>query len=489
MLREKTIKAIAWQSTAKIVVQAFSFAVTIILARKLAPADYGLVGMAAVFTGLLDLVNGFGVNSAIVQRQDLSREELSSAFWFVFLLGCGLCCIGFLVAPAAALFYRNDQVSWIIRALSINFVISAVKTIPQSILNKQLMFNKTSQSELVSSIANGSSAILLAFTGFGVWSLVCGSIVQSVVSTVLICFFASWRPSLVFAVRHLQQVVGFGTKIVTSRIQWYVYSNSDYFIIGRLLGDKILGFYTMAFRLANLPTEKITAVINEVMFPVFSSLQHEQEKQKKYFLTITKFISFATMPIMALIIVLSEEIVSVLLTEKWLPIVTPLRILCFIGIIRSVDIVIPQVLVSQGRADEVLRYSTLLFFILPSSFFAGCYWGGMQGVAYAWLMAYPLLVSVLFRCGFRAMGLSAREYAVNMLPQTIGTVIMCALLFGMKIAGAMPGMGLTRLIFLSLVGVFIYLAYLLSFHKGQVLEVVEILKSLRKGSKPEEALS
>lgn len=488
MLREKTIKAIAWQSTAKIVVQVFSFAVTIVLARKLAPADYGLVGMAAVFTGLLDLLNGFGINSAIVQKNDLSHDELSSSFWFVLFFGCALCCMGFLLAPAAGLFYHNDQVPWIVRVLSLNFVVSALRIVPQSILNKQLMFNKSSQAELVSSIANGTSAIFLAFAGFGVWSLVCGSVLQSVISTLLICFFASWRPSFVFAVRPLKELLGFSAKVVTSRIQWYVYSNSDYVIIGRLLGDRILGFYTMAFRLANLPTEKITAVINEVMFPVFSSLQNDREKQKRYFLVVTKFISMATMPIMVLIIVLAEEIVTVMLTEKWLPIVTPLRILCFIGIIRSVDIVIPQVLVAQGRAGDLLRYSTMLFFVLPSSFLAGFYWGGMNGVAYAWLAAYPLLVSVLFRRGFNAMNLSARDYFTNLAPQLAGTAVMCVVLLVLKFAGVMPEMGILKLAVLTVAGIAMYLLYLFRFHKPEVREVVDALKTMQGKNRPGEVL-
>jgi O-antigen/teichoic acid export membrane protein len=223
---------------------------------------------------------------------------------------------------------------------------------------------------------------------------------------VLLCFwFSGWKPALVFRFSYAWEMLVFGIKIMGSRIQWYMYSNADYLLVGRMLGKDMLGHYTMAFRLATLPTEKVTAVVNQVMFPAFSQLQNDLPSLCQAFLKTTSYVSLITFPLLAIIAAFAPEIVVGLLTDKWLPSVFPLRVLCVIGLLRSVDVIIPQVLVARGRATLIFKYTTLLMCVLPASFAAGCYLGGINGVAYAWMLAYPPLSACLMFFGLRELEL------------------------------------------------------------------------------------
>ncbi|MDH3999171.1 MAG: lipopolysaccharide biosynthesis protein, partial [Desulfuromonadales bacterium] len=360
MLKDKVLRALAWQSGAKIVTQLFSFLVTIILARNLLPEDYGVVGMALVFTGLISLINELGIGSSIIRDQNTTEEQLSSVFWFALCVSIVLFCATFFLAPLIGQIYRNEQVVMVVRVLAINLIIGAFRTVPFSLLTRELKFDKRSKAEVLSAFAGGTTALVMAFSGFGVWSLVFNAIANSIGLVVLSFYFSQWRPMASFRFSQAKDMVNFGAKIMGSRIQWYAYSNADFFIIGRLLGKEMLGYYTMAFTLASFVTEKITAVVNQVTFPTFSKLQNDVERLQEAFLKATKYVSMLTFPAITIIAILAEEIVITLLTQKWLPIVFPLRILCLVGFIRSVDVILPQALVAKGKAGLVLKYTSLL---------------------------------------------------------------------------------------------------------------------------------
>ena len=434
MLRDKVLKALAWQTGAKFLTQVFSLTVIVILARKLSPSDFGLVGMAFIFTGFLNLIGEFGIGSSIIRTKNITREQTNSVFWFSLFFGISMFVLSFSLAPSIAGFFAKDELKTIIRVLSLSFVINSLRTVPFSLLTQELKFDQRSKSEIVSIASGGVIAISLAYSGFGVWSLVYSTLARGVIFVSLVYVFSSWRPEMSFHRDAAKGMINFGAKVIAARIQWYFYSNADFFIIGKMLGDHILGYYTMAFKMAMLPTERITAIVNQVMFPTFSKLQDDEERLNRYFLKVTRYVAMVTFPIMTLIFVLAEEITIVFLTEKWLPAVFPLRVLCLIGMLKSIDVIIPSVLLAKGRAGINLRFNTILFFVLPAAFFLGCRAGGMDGVAYSWLFLYPLLVSYLFYLGLRELNMLYSDYIGNLFPPIFGSMIMAGVVLLIKYA-------------------------------------------------------
>lgn len=476
-MKQKALKAIAWQSGAKIITQVFSVVVTIFLARELQPTDFGLVGMALIFTGFLDLIGEFGIGSSIIHKKSFSKEELDAIFWVTLIAGLSMFFVGALSAPLVGDFYRNDEVPVIIKTLSLGFIINSLRVVPYSILTKELKFDKRSKAEITSSLVGGGVAFGMAFTGFGVWALVLNSLAQGVCLTLMIFWYAQWRPSLPADVRNIKSVIDFGMKVMVARVLWYAQSNADFLIVGRVLGEKLLGYYSMAFRLATLPTEKISAVINQVMFPTFSIIQDDRERVRIYFLKTTKYVAILTFPVLTAMFIMAEEIVTLLLTDKWLPIIFPLKALLIVGAIKSVDVIIPQVLMAKGKAGLLLKYNIALVVVLPVCFLIGCYLNGVNGVAYSWLISYPILVTSLFYAGLKEMRISFREYLRNLTPQIIGTALMAAIMLASK---AVMSLYFSS----SLLAVLTVLAvsacsFVLYFYYYQTAELDEIISSVR----------
>lgn len=482
MLKQRVMKALAWQAGAKLVSQLFSFAVTILLARMLLPEDFGLLGMALVFTGFIDLVNEMGIGSSIIRRQETSQQELSSIFWFAIMVGCGLYTLTFFAAPLVALFFRNNAVTDIVRVLGLNLIIGSLRAVPFGLLTRELHFAQRSRSEIFAALTGGSTALLLAWAGFGIWSLVLNSLASGIVLMLLCYWFSGWRPLMFFRFALAREMVGFGAKIMISRMQWYAYSNADFFIVGRLLGKLSLGYYTMAFNLAVLPTEKITAIVNQVMFPAFAKLQDDLGQLRQAFSKTTRYVSMLTFPLLAIMVVFAPEIIAGLLTEKWLPSVFPFRVLCVVGFLRSIDVIIPQMLLARGRSDLVLKYSTLLLCVLPTAFGIGCYFGGIDGVAYAWLLVYPPLAAILFHIGLKELALPLAEYLQVLSPQACGAGLMVLVLVPAKLVLLSLNIFPTLMLVVlgGVCGLLIFVGHFRLFHPGTLREIIAEVKTFRQ---------
>jgi O-antigen/teichoic acid export membrane protein len=250
-----------------------------------------------------------------------------------------------------------------------------------------------------------------------------------------------------------------------------VYSNADTLIVGKLLGEKALGFYGMAFKLATMPTEKFTTVINTVTMPAFAKLQGDKERMGWFLLKLTRSVSIVTFPVCVGLFVLAEEIIHVVLTDKWLPMLVPLRALGLVGMLKSVDVIVPHMLKANGKASLLLRYNFLLLMVLPAAFGVGALWG-IEGVGYAWLIAYPALFLVLLAMSLGVVGLRMRDYFISMCPALAGSLLMGgALHLGKAVLGPSldpaTALGLTSFV---AGGAGVYAAYLLLFQSALLRE-------------------
>jgi len=479
-LKGKTIRAFLWVSSAKGFSQASSWLVTLILARLLLPADFGLLAIAWVFIGLLDLINELGIGAAIIQKQDLNEQDLHSTFWFIIVTSSLLYLLSYLLAPTIARFFQNEQLTPILRVLALILVIGAFKIIPLNLLTKELDFPKRSTAEFLSVFTGGLFSVVLATLGHGVWSLVFGTLLRHTILTILVFWLSPWRPKLVFQFKRIKRILSFGVTVAGSSVVWYFYSNSDSVIIGKLLGDKLLGYYSIALNLSNAPIGKLMNIINQVLFPVFSKLQNDMENLQLYFLKITRLVSLVTFPAMVGLFLVAESFILVVLTDKWLPMLVPLRMLCLVAMIKSISQIIPTLLYARGKAKLVLKYNFACLFIVPISIGFGSQFG-INGVALAMLIVYPLLSLYYFWYGLVELDIRVFSYLANLIPATVATAFMAFIVVGLQYSSRLflKNNVCFTLIGSCVIGAIAYLSFLAVCHRSILNEVAGIFTSLK----------
>jgi len=268
-------------------IQALTFLSTLWIARLLSPADYGLMAIAGIWTGIVALLAEMGLGAAIVQFRDLEERELNSCFW----LTMGIDTVGYvaLYVASAALgtWFVNPMLTEILRVAGLGLPLVAVRVVPDSLLRKQLAFDKVAKAEIIAALSAVPVMIGMAGAGAGVWSLVAGVILVPFVQTAVSFSYVRWRPGLQIGGRQYSQVLKYSLNTLGSRLCWGTYQQADVFVLGKVSGDLVLGFYSMAMALASLPVEQVSAVVNQLASPLMAELQANQEAMREAFLRCT----------------------------------------------------------------------------------------------------------------------------------------------------------------------------------------------------------
>ncbi len=427
-LKQKFLSGVIWQAGVKMLSQGFSFLVSILLARFLLPSDYGLIGMAMVFTGFLNLINEIGIGSSIIRAPKVSDEALGSAYGFALAVSAVLFGMAQLLAPAVAGFFEAERLEPIIRVLSISFFFGGMRAVPWSLLAKDMRFNVISKAEAATVILSGIAGLVLAAMGFGVWALVSAALLQQGSMALLSNMLSPRKVLPSWRLGRALDLAGFGVKVMLIRILWYTYTNADFFIIGKLLGERLLGFYSLAFKIALLPTEKISAIINPVCLPTFSKLQDDTPALARYLTHLSMYLSIVTFPVAFGIFAVAEDFVLLALTDQWRPVIVPLQLLSIIGLVRSLAILFPPILLARNRTGFLLYYNVLLTVVMIAAFVIGSF-HGINGVAAGWAIAYPAVALVLVYESCREIGLPLWRFTTSFIPATIGSLLMTAFIF------------------------------------------------------------
>ncbi|WP_372719820.1 MOP flippase family protein [Novipirellula sp.] len=379
------VSAVRWSAASKYGAQAVQFAVSLLLARLLAPEYFGLIGMATVVTGFASTLKNLGFNAAIIQRDDVDHALLSTLFW----VNLGFCCLitAFLMAasPLVAWVYQDVRVTPIVAVLSLNILLNSFATIPSALLQKRLEFKKLAIREIGGVAASGITGVGCALAGLGVWSLVLASLAMTIANLVLLNIVESFRPRFTLDTARLQACLKFGLNLTGFNIFNYFSRNADNLIIGIFLGPIALGYYSLAYKLMLLPRDSVTAVVTRVLFPMLATVTDETRLADIYRRTCNA-IALVTFPMMAMLAFLATPLVVVVLGEKWLPAVPLIQILAFIGAIQSVGSTAGQVFLAKGRPDLMLKLSVLVSLLRIASFIAGIQFGAV-GVAVSYAVA------------------------------------------------------------------------------------------------------
>ncbi|MHB9155433.1 MAG: lipopolysaccharide biosynthesis protein, partial [Endomicrobiales bacterium] len=297
-LKLRTISALQWSVVAQAATVATGVALTVLLARLLSPRDFGLIGMVAVFTGFLSFFVDMGFGPAIIQKQECLPEQVNAAFWANLLLGGLITLALVLLAPAIALFYREPRLAPLVTVLAFNYLLSSVFVIRNALLRKEMKFRDLARIEIGANLVSALSALSLALSGFGVWSLVAQHLVLSLATALIGWDALSWRPSLSFSLRPLKGLLRFSTNMFGANVVNYWMRNADNMLIGRYIGAAALGIYSRAYTLMLLPLTQVTAIMGRVMVPALSSIQHDRPRVKEICLHAMRNISLVTFPLM-----------------------------------------------------------------------------------------------------------------------------------------------------------------------------------------------
>jgi PST family polysaccharide transporter len=477
-LDRSLVRGIAWTGGVKTVVQAVSWLSTLIVARLLSPTDYGISGMAMVYIGLVQLVNEFGLSAAVVQRRDLTDDQIARLGGLSILLGASLCAVSILSSPLIAAFFGQPAVRMVVIVLSTTFLTSAFQVLPRSLLTRELKFRDLATLEGAEAICGTAATLTLAAAGFGYWSLVVGAVAGRIVSTVMALGMHRHRLAWPFPLATISDSVRFGSHLAVASIAWYVFRSADMTVIGRQLGELPLGAYTLAWTLASLPVDRISSLVARATPSIFARVQDSPVALRRYVVILTEALAFVTAPAAVGLALVADDFVVVVLGPTWRPAIAPLRLLSLAAVFRSTVPILGQVLVATGQSRRNMEGTIGIAIILPLLFLLGSRWG-LSGVALVWLLVFPLASYALYmRHALAASNLSPAGYLKALWPAVSAALAMTAAVL-MVHQGLLSVRPPLRLAVEVLTGAATYLAVIYIVHRGRLVVFLSTLRALR----------
>ncbi|MFZ4698718.1 MAG: lipopolysaccharide biosynthesis protein [Candidatus Methylumidiphilus sp.] len=425
------IKGVAWTGASKWSIQIITWVATLIVARLLTPEDYGIVAMAGVLTGMLALLTEFGIGSSIVMLSGLSEIQIAQINALSILFGIAGFVVSCVAAVPVGIFFDTPVLPPVVAAIGLGFIIKSFQTVPSALLQKERRFKALSVIEAIRSTAQSFALVLFAWMGFRYWSLVIGALLSYALALGLTLLVRRHRLEIPrFSL--LKYVLGFSGQVLVCRISWYVYFSADSIIAGRLLGQTALGNYSLANTLANMPVEKITALVGNVTPAFYAAVKEDPRAIRRYLLRPIEAISLVTFPVMLGMSLVAKDAVLTLLGEKWEASITALQILALYACVRSIMPLFPQVLMAVGEIGFVMWNGIISMIVLPVAFYFGSQWG-IAGIAAAWVIAYPVNAIPLYWRAHQKIGMTHGEFFRTLWPAINGTVFMVLAVVAVKL--------------------------------------------------------
>ncbi|MFB6320151.1 lipopolysaccharide biosynthesis protein [Saccharicrinis sp. FJH54] len=374
-LKTKTVNGLTWSAIDSFSSSGMRFIIGVIIARILAPSDYGLIGMIAIFLGLSEVFIGAGFGVALIRKTDRTEDDISTVFYFNIVASIIIYVGIYVAAPSIANFYDTPQLLKITRVVSLGIIIGAFGTIQRTLLTIKINFKAQTKITILSLIISGSIGITLAYLGYGVWALAYQGLASSFLTTFFLWYFSNWKPKWVFSLNSFKELFGFSSKIMGTELLTSIFENIYEVVIGKLYSANELGFYSRAKGLVRLPSSSLTAVIQRVTFPVLSEIQNDHIRLVKNYQKLLKMLAFIMFPLMVLLGALGEPLIKLLLTEKWLPSVVLLQVLCFSYMFQPFSSINLNLLAVKGRSDLILKLEFVSKFLIVIVLFVSAPFG------------------------------------------------------------------------------------------------------------------
>lgn len=403
------VSGFAWEGTSKLIVQIAAWVSTIWVARLLTPEDYGLIALSGIITGLGLTISSIGLSSALVNSKNLSQQTISNSFFIGMLLAAFIYFIIYLIAPLAAQYYEQPELTKLIRVASLIIIFSGLGVAPRALIMRKLQFKYTAIINVYSSLFMTGLSLYMAFNGYGYWSLVIPSLVFEIINTSSFFVISKIRIGPPRQLWQTRSIYLFAANILISRIIKYFNGQWPVAISGQLLGTIATGYLQMAMTLAALPMSKIGDIFQSILFPVFSRIQSDRARASIVFLKIHKVLMVVTMPMFVGIAIVADELIVLMLGEKWAPIIMPVQILCVINIFSISAAIIPKVIEGMGDSKSNILFQGYIFITLPLFLYVGATYG-LTKMLFSWLASMPLGYCILLYTLMKALDVNLVTY-------------------------------------------------------------------------------
>jgi len=474
-LKHKSISGLFWSFTESTANQIVQFIIGIILARLLSPKEFGIIGMITVFIAISQSFIDSGFSQALIRKTDCNQRDYTTVFYFNLLVGILFYLILFVFAADISQFYNEPILEDLIKILGIGLILNAFAIVQRTILVKNIDFKLQAKITLSSSVLSGVIAIILAFKGFGVWSLAIRTVLNQLFISLFLWINNSWFPTFEFSVKSFKELFSFGSRLLASGLIYTVYRNIFYLIIGKFFSATELGFYNQADRFSGMPSQNINFSVERVTYPTLSKLQNQPSNLKSGYKRILKSITLINFIVMLGIAAIAQPMILTLIGNKWLPSVPYLQLLCIVNMTLPLHSLNLNLLKVKGRSDLFLKLEIIKVIIAIPVILVGIFMGikaMIVGMIFSSFIAY--FINSYYSS--KLIDYSVSEQFKDILPNFVISLFVAIIVFIMQIF--IPISAFFKLIISIPIGFGIAIIFSNLFNIDGYTEIKNIIKEL-----------
>jgi PST family polysaccharide transporter len=431
-LRTKALKGVAWSAVRSWGGRAINFVVFTVLARLLATEAFGLVALAGAYIALVRVFVDQGFADALIQRDELVDAHRDTAFWVNIALGLVFTGVSIFTAPWIAWIFEEPELAPVVIGLSPSFVLAALAGVQEALFERDLDYRTLAIREFVATVVGGIVGLGMAYSGYGVWSLVGMLLGERTAAVVVLWTASAWRPGWNIRLQSFQDLFAFGVNIVGTNLLGYVNRRADNVIIGYALGAEILGFYEVAYRLFMAGTHLVTNTVSSVAFSTFSRLQDDPARMRQGFYTATRMVCLVAFPAFFGAALVAPEIIGTFFGSKWLPLSAhTFQVLSFVGVVHAAFYFNSSVMLAMGKPHWQV-YLGLLNAVTNVLAFALVVRWGIVAVAAAFAARNLLVAPLPLHLVRRLIGIEWKEYLSAYGPPLLGTLAIAGIVVGLR---------------------------------------------------------
>jgi len=465
--------AMFWRSGTQILSQVIAWGSTLVVIRILDPSDYGIFAMTQVVLVFLSFLNGYGLASSIIQSDKVEPIRIRQAFGMLLLLNGGIAILQLLLAPVAAEYYRQPIIADLLRVQALIFLATPFMVLPEALMTRNLEFKKPAIINLISAAVGAVTALYFAYNGYGVWTLIYAPLAifwTRAICLVIAVKFYIW-PSFNF--KGAGPMFGFGATLLASHLFWTIQSQSDIFIAGRFLDPHALGLYAEALFLTTIFAAKFVPPLNEVAFPAFSRIQSDASAFSWSFLKAVRLIMLISCPLYLGMSVTAGPLVETLFGPKWTDMAPFVAILALAMPVMTLQILFTPANNALGRPQVTVRVAMFGAVLMPIAFLIGIRYGAI-GLAWGWVISFPLLTIFTFLQSYKHIGISASDLGRAIWPGLSASIAMAVIVY--LADQSLPEMIFyARLAILVMIGGTAYTGLLWLLAKPTLMEVIQLI--------------
>jgi O-antigen/teichoic acid export membrane protein len=455
-LGSRIVSGVAWKAISQVTLQASRMIVALILARQLAPHDWGLAAMVFVFSSFLVVFTDSALGTALIQRRALDDADRSTVFWLSTGIGAVLMVGGLAAAGPLADFYGESAVEGLFMAASVGFLVTAAGTTHSALLIRDMKFRRLELRQIAATGVGAIVGITVAFNGGGAWAIIAQVLGEAVVSTILLWILMPWRPSLTFSLASLKKLGGFAGAVFGENVITQAYRTVTSLVIGRVLGAAAIGTWTLANNVILVPFARLAGPLQQVFFPAFSSINDDRERLADLWIRASRVIALVSIPALVGLVIVAPDFVDVALGPEWSETTTLIQILGWVGLFASLQTLNAEILLALGLAGTFFRFTIFQTVVAIVGFAIGLEWG-IVGLAVSLLVTTLITEPARLVVTTRALGISVWRFVRPLGGIVQATAIMGVAVFALRsamVAGDVPT--LARLVLAVVAGALVY---------------------------------